>query len=325
MKKTDQHQITMVSLEHLVPHNHIYRKYHSLINFRHLTTDLRKKFKNKGAEGYGITTLFMCLLLQFIEDLIDRQLERFLQENTAAKYFCGFGLIDRTPDYSLFSKARKRIGTDCLSTLLLKVRKYLQKQGYINEVFNFVDASHLVAKSSLWKERDQAIKAKYERLNNEVLPKVCVDKDARIGCKGKDKYWYGYKKHVSVDMQSGLINKVAVTAANMTDAKGLKHVCPGRGVIFADKGYCTKDAQRIIKARGCEDGSVKKHNMQGKNHDLDRWRTKMRAPYERVFSKTNHRVRYRGLVKNLFTVMMESFCFNMKRLIVLDAPPLALG
>jgi len=30
-------------------------------------------------------------------------------------------------------------------------------------------------------------------LNNAVLPKVAADKQARIGCKGKDKYWYGYR------------------------------------------------------------------------------------------------------------------------------------
>ena len=48
------------------------------------------------------------------------------------------------------------------------------------------------------------------------LLKVATDKQARIGCKGKDKYWYGYKRHVSVDMQSGLINKVAITPANTT-------------------------------------------------------------------------------------------------------------
>jgi len=72
-------------------------------------------------------------------------------------------------------------------------------------------------KPSLWEERDEALKQKYEKLNNEVLPKVAHDKQARIGCKGKNKYWYGYKKHVSVDMQSGMINKVVVTPANVTD------------------------------------------------------------------------------------------------------------
>ncbi len=125
-------------------------------------------------------------------------------------------------------------------------------------------------------------------------------------------------------MQSGLINKVAVTPANTTDAKGLKHICPTRGVVFADKGYCTKDAQQIIQSKGCEDGSIKKNNMKGKNKELDKWRSKIRAPYERVFSKTNHRARYQGIAKNQFTAFMESFCFNIKRLVVLDAPPIIL-
>ncbi|OGT31313.1 MAG: hypothetical protein A3E87_10420 [Gammaproteobacteria bacterium RIFCSPHIGHO2_12_FULL_35_23] len=90
----------------------------------------------------------------------------------------------------------------------------------MNEVFTFVDASHLIAKASLWKERDEAIKQSYEKLNNDVLPKVANDKQARVGCKGKNKFWFVYKKHTSVDMQSGLINKVAMTPANVVDSKG---------------------------------------------------------------------------------------------------------
>ena len=81
------------------------------------------------------------LVLQFMEDLSDRELERFIAENTAAKLFCDFSLISQAPDHSLFGRLRQSIGT-----------------------------------------------------NN----------------------WYGYKRHVSFDMQSGLINKVAVTPANVS-------------------------------------------------------------------------------------------------------------
>ncbi len=35
-------------------------------------------------------------------------------------------------------------------------------------------------------------------------------------------------------MQSGLINKVAITPGNKTDAQGLEHVCPTQGAIYAD-------------------------------------------------------------------------------------------
>ena len=72
------------------------------------------------------------------------------------------------------------------------MREQLRAKGYINEVFNFVDASHLVSKAAVWQEREEAIKKGYDQLNNQSLPKVAKvakDKQARIGCKGANKYW----------------------------------------------------------------------------------------------------------------------------------------
>ena len=141
-----------------------------------------------------------------------------MRENTAAKWFCKFTLSDKTPDYSLFTHVRSPIGSKRLSLLFSDMREKLKEPGLMSEVFTFVDATHLISKANLCEERDKAIAQKMEKLNNETLPKVAVDKQARMGCKGKNKYWYGYKGHVSVDMQSGLINKVATTPANVTDA-----------------------------------------------------------------------------------------------------------
>lgn len=177
----------------------------------------------------------------------------------------------------------------------------------------------------MWKERDKAIQQKYDKLNNEILPKVATDKQAKIGCKGRGKYWYGYKRHVSVDMQSGLINKAATTPANMTDAKGMKHVCPKQGAVYADKGYCTKPAKDIAKSKGVHLAAIKNNNMLDKNKGLDKFHSFLRMPYERVFSKVNKRTRYRSIAKNQFLVFMQSICFNLKRLRVLDPPVLILS
>lgn len=194
----------------------------------------------------------------------------------------------------------------------------------MSEVFSFVDATHLIAKANLWEERDKAIAAKYEKLNNETLPEVARDVQAKIGCKGKDKYWYGYKKHVSVDMQSGLINKVAVTPANLTDANGLSHVCPSQGAIYADKGYCIKPAQIAAARNNCHLAAIKNNNMKSKNKDKDRWYSMIRSPYERVFSNSNKRVRYVGVAKNQFTAFMQAICFNLKRIIIIAPPDFCL-
>lgn len=315
-------QITLVSLEELVSPNHNYRKFAKLFDFKLVERKLKGLEREDKYKGYGILRLFKCLLLQFMEDLSDRELMRFLEENMAGKWFCGFNLTESTPDYSAFSRLRSKIGTKLLSEIYAEFRDQLSRSGYISEVFTFVDASHLISKANLWQERDNAIAAKYEKLNNKSLPKVSNDKHARIGCKGGDKFWYGYKKHVSLDMQSGMINKVAVTPANVTDAKGFRHISPRGGAVYADKGYCTKPAKQFAQAKGVHLAAVKKNNMGGKNYDQDKYYTKLRSPYERVFAKQNRRVRYVGIAKNQFAEFFNAICFNLRRLIVISPPDL---
>lgn len=310
-------QVTIVSLEELVNQKHQYRKFKELFNFKEIEPELKSVESGANYKGYGVGRLFKCLLLQFMEDLSDRELERYLGDSNAAKWFCDFSLTESTPDHTVFSKIRTKIGSNKLSKIFSIFRDQLRSKGYMSEVFTFVDASHLISKANLWEERDEARKQKYEKLNNETLPKVANDKQARIGCKGGNKFWYGYKKHVSVDMQSGLINKVAITPANVTDAQGFKHVCPSLGAVYADKGYCTSPANIAAKVKGVHLGAIKKNNMKYKNFDLDKYYTKLRSPFERVFSKDNKRVRYVGIAKNQFATFMNAICFNLKRLCVL--------
>ena len=197
------------------------------------------------------------------------------------------------------------------------MRDQLISNGYMKEVFSFVDASHLIAKNTLWEERDEAIKQKYDKLNNQLLSKIAKDKQAKIGCKGKKKFWYGFKKHVSVDMQSGMINKVAITSANVTDSDGFKHVCPKGGAVYADKGYNGFKVRKAASKHGVHLAIIKKNNMRDKDRDKDKWISKIRSPYERVFSQDNKRARYCGIEKNQFSEFMKSMCFNLKRLVML--------
>jgi len=308
-------QIEMVSLEDLVPRDNIYRKFEELFNFEKIEHRLISLEKEQGRNGYGIVRLFKCLLYQFMEDLSDRELEESLKVSTVSKWFCGFGLTEKVPDHSLFGQVRSKIGTNLLSELFGIMRNQLRAQGYMSEVFTFVDSSHLLSKATLWKERDEVIKRKYEKLNNETLPKVSRDKQAKIGCKGKDKFWYGFKRHVSVDMQSGFINKVAITPANVIDAKGFKHVCPNQGATYGDKAYCTAPARKVAAINWVHLAAIKFNNMKTQNKDLDRWYSEIRAPYERVFSQANNRARYIGIMKNQFAEFMYAMCFNLRRLL----------
>lgn len=306
-----------LTLDSLVDENHPYRKLDKLVCFSTLAKPFSHIYGTRGPKGRGVEFGLRALVLQFIEDLSDREMERYLSENLAGKWFCDTGLEQSAPDHSYFGDFRARIGTQGLMDVFARVRASLVSMGLIREVFTFVDASQLVSKLTTWDDRDKAIKAGLEKFNNETASKVGADKQARFGCKGNNKFWYGYKEHASVDMQSGLINKIAATSAEVTDAKGLSHVCPNSGAVYADKGYCVSPAQVTLKKNGCHNGTIKKNNMKGKDKDKDRWLSGIRSPYERVFAHRSKRVRYKSLAKVQFQVGIRALCFNLKRLMVL--------
>ena len=68
----------------------------------------------------------------------------------------------------MFGRVRSRIGTSKLSKIFSLLRDQLKSQGYMSEVFTFVDATHLISKVGLWKERDKAIELKLESLTTKL-------------------------------------------------------------------------------------------------------------------------------------------------------------
>ena len=185
--------------------------------------------------------------------------------------------------------------------------------------------SHLAQSSASNEVESKSVSPEEEPvLSNKNMAKFSSDRDARIGCKGKKNYWLGYKKHVSVDMALGLINKVAVTPANVPDGKAVKHVCPSGGMVFADKGYCSKSSRLAIRAKGCHSGVVLKTNMKEKNRDKDRWLSSVRMPFENVFARHNKKARYRTTERVQMQAILESFAHNFRRLIACGISQIAI-
>ncbi len=323
-------------LERLVSKKHVYRKLKALIQFSVLLRPLHDLYSDTGKPGEALESGFKALLLQYWEDQSDRQLERYLQENVAARWFCGFGLEEATPDHSYFGKLRKRIGAEKLAELFQAVNASVKESGHLGNVFHFVDASSLLSRVNVWEARDKAMADKENdqkdkegkpKMNNTNVEKYSSDPDARFGCKGKNKFWFGYKRHNRVDMKQGLITKVAVTSAEVTDAQAFidEELCPDQGMVFLDKGYEADKIAQVIRSKNCANAAILKNNRKQKNRDLDRWRSSVRMPYEGVFSKQTKHARYRTKPKVYFQALMEAMVHNFKRLIQIGSDSLVLS
>jgi len=316
------------NIEELVRVDHPYRKILKLIDFNKLCVGMDKEcYSRFGSAGYHPVQGIKMLFLQYWQDLSDRELEEYLKDSNAGKYFCGFSLLEETPDHSYFTKFRARIGTKRIAEIFNKIRDGLKTSGYIREIFTFVDSSKIEAKVDTWKARDKAIADRdndqkdddgNRTMNNQNVSNYTPDPSARYGAKSKKDIWIGYKRHTSVDMGNGFINKVAVTPANVHDGKALKHVCPKSGAVVADKAYSGGSAQRELKSRGLHSMAIEPKNKKTKNHAKDSFISRIRMPFEGIFSQKSKKARFFGIVKNQFQAFMEALIFNTKRALVLE-------
>ena len=161
------------TLDGLVSEDHPYRKLDALLSFDELANPFLDIYSAKGRKEKGVSFGLRTLVLQFIEDISDREMERFLRENNSAKWFCELGLTEKTPDHSYFGDFRKRLGTKNIMAVFQRVRESLKAMGLIREVFTFVDASHLISKLTTWDDRDRSIKAGLEKFNNGGFQESC--------------------------------------------------------------------------------------------------------------------------------------------------------
>lgn len=293
--------------------NHPFKRINEIINFASIVEPMRETYSTIGAQGIDVEKGIKALLIQFWEDYSDRNMEKALKENLAVKWFCGFGLTEPTPDFSYFSKLRKRIGTKRIATMFAEINATLKTHGLFGDVFTFIDASTIITKTALWEERDKALASGEEKLNNTNVTKYASDPDARWGAKSKHKIWFGHKRHLAVDMRFGLIKKATITDASVPDFKAIKSVLPREGAVFMDKLYDTNLTNQLVRAYNCHVSTIQKTTRKDRDNDLNTWRSKIRMPFESVFSKLNKKARYRGHAKVTMQSFMQAMIHNLKK------------
>ena len=336
-------------LEKMVPGDHVLRKFKERLPVTEIA-EKREEWKQcLGREGYGMEAGLRALFLQFWGDYSDREMEEQLRYNFSYRWFCDFKMEDRTPDHTFFSRVRKNMGAERIEELFQRIVKDAELRKVIKKLESFVDASAIRRKEAEWAKRDEEKRKEEEEIKeglkgrekkefnqkaqmgqtrgNHAKPGTfSADKQARWGCKRERKYWFGYKRHVSMDLGSGLIERVAATPANVNDSDGFKLVCPWGKKVIADKGYDAATVRGTMMDRGCEDGVLRRNNRKDYDAARNKILSKRRSPGERVFSKMDKRTRYMGLAKTYLQVLMEAIVHNLKRLAVLEGPiPLVIG
>ena len=162
------------------------------------------------------------------------------------------------------------------------------------------------------------------------------DKEARW-TKKHGRSHFGYRNHVCIDRRHKLVRRYAVSSASVHDSQKLEDLLdPGNtaSTVSADSAYRSKEAEERLAARGFTSRIHRRgcRNMPltARQEAANNTRSSVRARVEHVFgsrhtSMGGKLVRTIGIVRATAKIGMQSFAYNMRRLVVLDRSALAAG
>ena len=173
-----------------------------------------------GNKPYDLELMLRIYLLQNLYDLSDMKVMNEVIDSRAFSEFCGVDSPNQVPDGDTIGRFRNILVENGLQEKLFhQVIDILSEKGLILKRGTIVDSTLIAAPSST-KNKDKK-----------------RDKDAHSVKKG-NQWHFGYKAHIGVDSDTGLVHHVKATAANVHDVNAANDVIYGdEDEIYGDSGY----------------------------------------------------------------------------------------
>ena len=275
----------------------------------------------RGNQPYPLELMLRLYVLQNLYNLSDMATVTEAIDSRAFSEFCGVDSSNQVPDGDTLGRFRNLlIKNELQEKLFGQVVELLQRKGLILKKGSIVDSTLIEAPPSIKNREKQR------------------DPDAHQTKKG-NQWHFGYKAHISVDKDSGLVQKVKVTAANVSDVATMPELLTGEEeVVYGDSGYLgaqkregailkNKQGKKIRYKINRRPSQIKNRSLwsQGQLKRREREKSSVRAKVEHVFAVVKgmfryRKTRYRGLTKQVAALNMR---FTLANLILADRPSLA--
>jgi len=244
-----QHRLEMVTLEELVPPDHLLRLIDRHIPFDFIHDATRHLYcADNGRPAVDPVQLFKILFIGYLFGIrSERQLVREIQVNVAYRWFLGLSLTDRVIDASTSPQNRRRrfAGSDIEQTIFDRIVETAIEHGLIGGRVFSSHSTHLKARANKNRhdvhrveqtpaaylaELESAIEADRADHGKPPLPPASgepptkdiklsrTDVDAGYMVRDGKPTGFFYLDHRTVDSQHALITDIHVTPANIHDS-----------------------------------------------------------------------------------------------------------
>ena len=272
----------------------------------------------RGNKPYGLELMLRLYVLQNLYTLSDEGTVAEVIDSRAFSEFCSVDSSNQVPDGDTLGRFRNLLTRNGLQEKLFsQVAEMLQKRGLLLKKGTIVDSTLISAPSSTKNREKQR------------------DPEAHSTKKGNT-WYFGYKAHIGVDKDTGLVHTLKTTAANVHDVTMTSELLSGdEETVYGDSGYLGAEKREDAILRN-KDGKkirykINRRPSQFKNCPTcskaqikrrEREKSSVRAKVEHVFAVVKNqfryrKTRYRGLQKQAAKLNMV---FAQANLFLADTP-----
>ena len=275
-------QISLVSLDELVPKDHLVRKIDRAIDFSFiydLVEDLYSE--DNGRPSIDPVVLIKIALIQCLFGIRSmRQTIKEIETNVAYRWFIGYDFTQPIPHFSTLGKnyVRRFKDTNVFEAIFMRILEEAVKHGFVEPDVLFIDATHVKANANKNKYVKQVIqeqirgyqdqleeeinqdrvehgkkplRKKAEALEKEVKVST-TDPESGLFVKGEKERVFAYSLHTACD-RNGFILGTKVTPGNVHDSRMfeelLEQIRTNVGqpnAVAVDAGYKTPYIAKLL-------------------------------------------------------------------------------
>lgn len=249
--------------------------------------------------------MIKATFLQSLFSLSDPQLEDQLIDRLSFQRFVGINLDQEIPNFTTFWRFKEALAAHKLDQRIFElISEQLEAKGLMVKKGTMVDATIIPSSGRpLSAEKRQQL---------EDTPSSQIDTDAKSTKKG-GRYYFGYKGHIGVDIESKLIRKVTFTPANAHDSTQTEQlVSYDEKSLFGDKAYMDSHHKYSARHYGWYYGVLEKAK---RNHPLSNSQKKRNRKLSRVRAAVEHPFAWMKTKANLIVMPAKNQARNRLRFI----------
>lgn len=251
-----------------------------------------------GNKPYPLELMLRIFILQNVYNLADMAVMNEVIDSRAFSDFCGVNSPDEVPNGDTIGRFRNILTENGLQEkIFARVVEILTERKLILKKGTIVDSTFIESPSSTKNKEKKR------------------DPEARSGKKGNT-WHFGYKAHIGVDEEKGLVHTIKATPANEHDVTVMSELLHGKEErAYGDSGYTgakkrpeaikkNKDGKNIKYIINRRPSSIKKLSKSGQYaaKKKEHQKSSVRCKVEHVFAVVKNifryrKTRYRGLRK----------------------------